>query len=219
VTRDLQLRRADHTDLDHIAALITRAFHPLAPSQWLIPDPNQRTIVLLDYFHMWAEHALIHGHIHVLGRPTNSSFALFAAAVWFHQATGPRVDPPSCYPTRLAEACGPYTRRFQQLEATFDAHHPNQPHHHLAFLAVHPAAQNRGYGSRLLRTHHHTLDKHRLPAFLEASSQTSHDLYTRHGYRLLNSTYNLPDDGPPMWPMVRPPQPTHQSPSRRTPTF
>lgn len=80
---------------------------------------------------------------------------------------------------------------------------PEEPRHHLALLAVDPARQGGGLGSTLLRHHHATLDGNGTPAYLEASSPGSRDLYRRHGYEL-RETFALPD-GTKFWPMWRPP--------------
>jgi ribosomal protein S18 acetylase RimI-like enzyme len=81
----------------------------------------------------------------------------------------------------------------------------HQPHHYLAFLAVHPDAQNRGIGSALLDRHHARLDRAGLPAYLEANDPRNRDLYLRHGYRV-RSVIDLPD-GPPLRSMWRTPMP------------
>ena len=90
------------------------------------------------------------------------------------------------------------------LDALFDQHHPTDPHHHLAFLAVHPDQQGQGLGSALLADYHARLDQRGVAAYLEASCERNRDLYLRHGYRPMGEPFRLPD-GPPMWPMWRPP--------------
>jgi GNAT superfamily N-acetyltransferase len=75
-------------------------------------------------------------------------------------------------------------------------------------LAVRPGQQGQGTGSMLLAAHHAALDRDRIPAYLEAASQRSRDLYLRHGYQPWpGAPYHLPGGGPPMWPMWRDPQP------------
>jgi predicted N-acetyltransferase YhbS len=80
------------------------------------------------------------------------------------------------------------------------------PHHYLAFLGVAPELQGHGIGSGLLNHHHARLDAQGLPAYLEASTERSRDLYLRHGYTLTgDAPLVLPDNGPPIWPMWREP--------------
>ena len=50
------------------------------------------------------------------------------------------------------------------------------------------------------------LDAASRAAFLEASSPRARDLYLAHGYvPMADAPYDLPDGGPPMWPMWRQP--------------
>ena len=124
-------------------------------------------------------------------------------------ATRRRAGPPPGYGQRLAAAAGCWSGRFTAFDATLERHHPpGTAHHHLALLAVHPHHQHQGTGSMLLHTHHTALDHTATPAYLEAATVRTRRLYHRHGYRLQPSApIRLPDGGPLMWPMERPPHP------------
>ena len=126
------------------------------------------------------------------------------AAIWY-----PRVNPgpePAEYAARLASACGPWLDRFQMIDNTFAKHHVNGPHHYLGFIGVATTRQGTGLGSRLLDRHHAFFDAHGIPAYLEASNESNHRLYQRHGYAdLPGSPFHLPDTGPPIWAMRRDP--------------
>lgn len=190
---------AQPPDAVWIADLIGGAFQYLSVSQWLVPDPVQRARVLPRNFQIFVEYGLQHGRVHVLANRT-------AAAVWLPRG-GIELPPPDDYDRRLVEACGPWTERFEQLDELFELHHPDGPHHHLAFLAVRPDSQGAGLGSRLLDYHHETLDRDGIPAFLEASSTGARDLYLRKGYELRGDPYTAgPDTEPHFWPMWREPR-------------
>jgi RimJ/RimL family protein N-acetyltransferase len=47
-------------------------------------------------------------------------------------------------------------------------------------------------------------DDEGVPAYIEASSERSAALYERVGF-VHDGAYDLPEDGPPIWPMTRPP--------------
>ncbi|MEE6260161.1 GNAT family N-acetyltransferase [Plantactinospora sonchi] len=179
--------------------MIAEAFLPLAPVAWLVPDPDQRRTILTANFRILVEHAFFYGEVHVLEDRS-------AVAVWFHR-TSP-MPPPVEYERRLAIACAPYTDRFRTLDKLFHTHQPTEPHHHLAFLAVTPGKQSTGRGTALLHHHHARLDRVGLPAYLEASSDGSRDLYARHGY-LPRQPFQLPDGVTfhPMWRPARQPHP------------
>lgn len=181
-------------DASDVARLIAGAFHDLAVGRWLAADPDQRLACMRRQFALIVAHAISRGQVNVTADRAG-------AAVWFDR-TVPVPEPPG-YDDHLREICGPLLERFVALDAAFIAHHPQAPHHHAAFLAVHPDAQGRGRGRALLEHHHRELDRQQIPAYLEASDTTTRDLYARFGYRC-TSVIELPD-GPTMWPMWREP--------------
>jgi len=195
VTPPAGIRLADPTDASAIATLIAAAFDPLDVAHWLIAGDTERADLFPGHFRIYVDHALSHGLIHTT---TDRQ----AAAVWLPSD----APPPADYDARLAATVGPHLDRFRALDAAFDAHHPHARHHHLALLAVHPDAQGRGLGGALLDHHHRRLDTEQTPAYLEASTAGSRRLYLRHGYHdQPDAPFHLPDGGPPMWPMWRPP--------------
>ncbi len=199
--RPPQVVPADAGDLDALSQVIAKAFHDLPQSQWLIGDPGARAAVLPAYFRILAGHALAHGVVH-----TTTDRA--AAALWLPAGPGTTGEPDD-YPGLLAAVTGRWHERFLAFDATVGQHHPShRPHEHLAILAVHPSRQNQGIGSALLHARHHQLDHGPAsPAYLEAATRRAVRLYQRHGYTL-TTPFHLPGDGPPMWPMVRPPAST-----------
>jgi len=189
---------ADPARAETVSQVIAEAFAGLAVVGWLVPDldPDMRRRVLAADFGIFVEHAFAHGQVH-------ATPDLAAVALWF-PFDGEPVPEPDDYQRRLADAVGEWADRFSVLDALFEAHHPSEPHHHLAFLAVRPECQGSGLGSALLRHHHARLDHAGIPAYLEASSPGSRDLYLRHGYRLRGEPFTVPD-GTPFWPMWRTP--------------
>lgn len=196
MTDRIPIARATATDARWVADLIGEAFQPLQVARWLVPDPDRRAVILPANFRIFVDHALVHGQVHIIGDQAG-------VAVWFPRDEGP-LAPLVAYEPRVAAACGEATDRFRQLDELFDKHHPIEPHHHLAFLAVRPDRQGQGLGGALLRHHHTRLDAAGVAAYLEASSPESRNLYLRHGYRVRLAPFSLPD-GTPMWPMWRPP--------------
>jgi GNAT superfamily N-acetyltransferase len=190
---------ASPADLDVLGQLIADAFQDLPQSQWLIAAPGDRRQILPGYFRLLAELALARGVLHTT--PDRS-----AAALWWPAGPGSPAQPAD-YPARLAAVTGRWAGRFAAFDAALDRHHPRGPaHHHLAILAVRPGAQGQGAGTALLRAYHDRLDRDQQPAYLEAAEWRTRQFYRRHGY-LPAGLFYLPDDGPAMWPMWRPPQP------------
>jgi GNAT superfamily N-acetyltransferase len=195
--------RADEADIGVLSQVIADAFYYLAVSQWLIPDPDARRAILPCYFRLFVEHAITAGIAHTTADRT-------AAALWIPVGMqGPR--PPGDYGPRLAAATGRWLSRFEAFDATLDHCHPaGLVHHHLAILAVDPDRQGQGTGTALLRAHHAVLDRDGLYAYLEASGSDTRRIYQRHGYADHGTVIQLPDGGPQMHPMVRPPHDHHQ---------
>jgi GNAT superfamily N-acetyltransferase len=193
MTRTLcPITQAAPADVQTVADLVAEAFFPLRASQWLVPDPGARRASMAGQFALIVEHALSFGHIDLLADRT-------AAAVWFHH-TAP-ISPPPDYDQRLSVACGEHADRFQTLDALFETHHPGDPHHHLALLAVVGDRQGTGRGTLLLRHHHEVLDSQGIPAYLEAAGVRSASLYDREGYRPCGEPFCLPNEAffYPMW--------------------
>jgi GNAT superfamily N-acetyltransferase len=197
---------AEPADAATLSQVIAAAFHHLAPSQWLVEDPTARARILPQVFRIFTDHAIAHGSADTT--PSRTAVALWLPV----PRDGPHL--PSDYNTRLADATGAWIHHFVVFDAELDRHHPTgTAHHHLAMLAVHPHHQGQGIGTALLRTHHRLLDEAGIPAYLEASSQRSRALYTRHGYTGHGPAVHLPD-GPLLCPMWRPPAATHQQPGQ-----
>ena len=192
---DATVVRADSADLDTLSQVIAGAFHDLAPSRWLIDDPAARREIFPGYFRIYVEHAMASGVVHTTPDRT-------AAALWIPVGEdGP--SQPLDYDARLAVATRPWTGRFLAFDAALDRHHPaGVPHHHLAMLAVSPQRQRQGTGTALLRAYHATLDKARVPAYLEATDLRTRQFYLRHGYTDRGRPVQLPD-GPLMYPLWR----------------
>ncbi|WKU03782.1 GNAT family N-acetyltransferase [Micromonospora sp. HUAS LYJ1] len=215
-TDTVTVRRATSSDAGPLIAVLAEAFHDGPVANWLIPDPTDRRVVLYRYFKNAFHHGLTHGHI-------DTTTNLSAVAIWY-----PRLDPPPQGHTRerqeaLEHATGPYAPKFTLMEAMFDAFHPDEPHHHLAYLAVDPEHQNQGIGAALLHEHHQQLDKLGLPAYLEATNTRNRQLYHRLGYTP-GPPLILPTQGLPIWrmwrgqhtPTGRAPFPPNPQPQRRT---
>jgi GNAT superfamily N-acetyltransferase len=186
---------AQAADLAILSDVIAEAFHPLAPAEWLIPDPDARRDIFPGYFGLFVEHALAWGVVH-------TTPALNAVALWIPVGPGGPVAP-ARYAERLATATGRWVHRFRAFDAAVDARHPvGFSHQHLSMLAVRPGQQGQGIGTALLRAHHQTLDSQNMAAYLEASDLRTRQLYLRHGYADHGAPVQLPG-GPRMYPMLR----------------
>ncbi|MFJ8691212.1 GNAT family N-acetyltransferase [Micromonospora wenchangensis] len=192
------IRRAAPNDADRLVSVLVEAFFDGPVADWLVPDHDDRRAVYHRYFTLALRHGLDHGHGHVDTTADRS-----AVAIWYPR-TEPRPSAPPEHQAALEAATGPYAPKFTLLEAMFDAFHPREPHHYLAYVAVDPSGQGRGVGTALLDSYHRRLDALGLPAYLEASNMRNRRLYLRLGYRA-GPPLLLPTSGPTIWRMWRGP--------------
>lgn len=190
----LTIVAADYDDTIVLSRLIAEAFCDLAPSRWLIADPAARESVLPRYFQAYVLEALDEGRV-------DTNLDRTAAAVWLPR-TGPS-ERDEQHEEELAKITGQYFSRFLSFELELAQRHPaSSCYDYLAFLAVRPDCQRRGFGSALLDAHHARLDREDAMAYLEASDEGTRALYLRHGYTDHGTPIQLPD-GPVMYPMTR----------------
>lgn len=199
--QELVIRDVAPVDGDEITSLVDAAMGDGPVARWLNPDAAVRRALGPGYFKIFVEHAVRYGEVYATADADTGR--LSGVALWFPLTS--MIPPPFDYERRLKELAGSSFDRACELDAALDAHHPLDPHHYLAFLAVHPDLQGQGIGSALLDRHHARLDQAGIPAYLEANHPRNRDLYLRHGY-VCRSTIQLPD-GPPLWSMWRAPMP------------
>ena len=82
----------------------------------------------------------------------------------------------------------PRESRAQRGLAVMDSGHPRKPHYYLDTLGVAPECQGRGLGSALMQPMLERCDRERMPAYLNAGSWRSRDLYLRHGFQVRRSS-------------------------------
>lgn len=91
-----------------------------------------------------------------------------------------------------------------KVQRAMEEHHIREPHFYVRIIGVRPALQGQGLGSALMQPTLHAADSAGVPAYIEASTPRSAALYERLGFVHLGAI-TLPEGGPPVWPMRRPP--------------
>jgi predicted GNAT family acetyltransferase len=95
----------------------------------------------------------------------------------------------------------PLATRVQQA---MEKQHLREPHFYVRTVGVRTALQGQGVGSALMQPTLERADSAGLPTYIEASSERSAALYERLGF-LHMDVLELPEGGPPVWLMRRPP--------------
>jgi hypothetical protein len=101
-------------------------------------------------------------------------------------------------------AFGTRLPRAIRVQRAMAVRHLREPHFYVRTVGVRTALQGQGVGSMLMRPTLERADSAGLPTYIEASSERSAALYERLGF-LHMGVLELPDGGPPVWPMRRPP--------------
>ena len=200
------VRQATDEDAPSIAAVLDAAFRPDKVSLWVMGSPTEVAHRQLSFFLPFVEYVLAQqqsdrGEVQI--RRDNGEYA--GAALWL-DLTG-QGDEPGPDMAKIAEALGEEGfERFMVLDELMHKHHPvGMRHAYLPFIGVTPHRQSQGIGQQLLRAKLAKLDEAGVPAYLEATSRRSRDLYQKYGFELHGAEVTLPDGGPPLWPMRRQP--------------
>jgi GNAT superfamily N-acetyltransferase len=105
---------------------------------------------------------------------------------------------------RWVRAFGMRLPRAMRVQRAMEQRHLREPHFYVRLVGVRTALQGRGVGSALMQPTLQRADSAGLPAYIEASSERSAALYERLGFVHLD-VVELPEGGPPVWLMRRPP--------------
>ncbi len=177
------VRPATPADHPRMVATLAAAFATDPPLRFLVPERTEERLrvhfgAIVPQYEAWV------------------CEAPFGVALWL---------PPGRYPLTTAEQIrtfpaglrvfGPHLRRALGAQRAVERHHPHEPHWYLDFIAA--ETPGGGVGSALLS------HAERRPAYLNASTPRSRDLYLRHGFHV-TSELRLPFGGPPLWRMWRP---------------
>jgi GNAT superfamily N-acetyltransferase len=171
-----------------VSDILTEAFMDDPVACWLFPAPDERRRLQSNFYgHLLEREA---AEAYLVGRA--------GASVWLALAAGQAPDDGPTLTTAFGDS-GPRLLTFGQALA--ERHPRDEPHLYLACMGVVSGRQGTGLGSALLRDRLEGADGR--PAYLEASSVRSRDLYLRHGFEDLGEPIQVAD-GPPVWPMWRP---------------
>src|SRR3954468_13901316 len=189
----LRARKATPADLPVVTETLAVAFYDDPVVMWCIDDASRRRQLLPRFFGAVAESYLAYDETYTVDEGVS-------AAVW----APPGAEDDQALPTVLGEAVEEYAARLFEVFGLMEEKHPAEPHYYLFLLGTRPEWQGRGLGSSLMSPVLETCDRERVPAYLEATSERSKQLYLRHGFDVTDEI-PLPD-GPTMWAMWRSPR-------------
>lgn len=196
-----QVRQAENGDLPVITATLADAFQLEPMARWVLPDDSSYTLGVSCYFRaIIANLYLPYGEVLMYGE--------HGAALWLPPSVTADRMPLSglikvLWPVLRYGGVGAVQRLFR-ASAFQEPHHPTVPHYYLYALGVRAAMRRQGIGSALVAHVTETCDQLGVPAYLENADPDNLPFYTQHGFQVTHQA-PLPDNGPMMWFMVRPP--------------
>ncbi len=179
-------------DNERAVATIMTAFTTDPALRWVLPDPQQYLTRGPEFVRRFCGRAF----------DNQSGFVaegFTGAALWLP----PGVDPDGEGLDEWMNEAVPEEDQ-NKVSAFFDEmdkYHPHEPIWYRAMIGVDPARQGMGLGSALLAHALARVDGEAKPAYLEATTESSRDLYARHGFEVVGTIQAA--DSPPMFPMLR----------------
>jgi ribosomal protein S18 acetylase RimI-like enzyme len=182
------------TDIDNERAIstIVTAFSGDPALRWVLPDPQQYLTYGPEFVRRFCGNAF----------EDKSAFSgedFLGAALWLRPGVGSDDDGL----VELIQQGVPEKDQPKVFEffGEMEKYHPHEPVWYLAMIGVDPTGQGRGLGSALLTHALAEVDREAKPAYLEATTERSRDLYARHGFEVTGTIQAA--DSPPMFPMLR----------------
>lgn len=192
-----QVETATDDDVESVAATLAAAFAAYPWTAWTVAaDDHVRRVRDLQALYLRGV-GLPQGRVHVT---TDRD----GAAVWLPPTLRPPED--EAFGAAVAAAHGDRLPAAVAAEQALAPHRPEAPHWTLATLGVRPEAGGRGLGTALVRVGLDALDAAGDAAWLETSDPRNVRLYERLGFATAFQV-DLPDGGPRVWGMRRPPRP------------
>lgn len=194
------LRLATSDDVPRLAGVLADAFMHDPMFTWLLPGslrlkPRLRTMFTAEM----EQYVLPNGGSVWTTSEYDGALTELPPGTWEmpRSATGKEA-------LKWVRAFG--TRLSLAVRATraMEERHLREPHFYVRTIGVRPALQGRGVGSALMQPTLQRADSAGLPTYIEASSERSAALYERLGFVHMD-VLDLPDGGPPLWLMRRPP--------------
>jgi len=181
-----------------------RAFADDPTTRYLIPDSDKRTSLRYTFEYYLKVSALTGGSTYI------TSPRCEGVAMWIE----PEHKEPllshlrAGFPFLPLRAGWSHLKRETELNLHFGRLRRElapKRHMYLAVLAVDPAFQGQGFGSRLVRPMLQRLDELKMPAYLETQCKRNIDMYRRWDFELLREE-PMPDADLKLYLMLRQPR-------------
>ena len=190
------IKTATVLEKNPVVSVVAMGFSTDPVARWMYPDSHQYLTHFPKFIRGFAGKAFESGSAYYA-----EGFA--GAALWLP----PDVHPDEEAVIRLIEdtVSDRIKEDLFQVFEQMGAHHPEEPHWYLPMIAVDTFAQNRGYGSALMKYALAVCDREGFAAYLESTNPRNISLYVRFGFEIAGTIQV--GSSPPIFPMLRKPQP------------
>jgi ribosomal protein S18 acetylase RimI-like enzyme len=205
VDRVETVRQADVTEVRALSVVLTQAFMGEPVTEWMMPQRFRRKTRREQLYRVELESYILPQE-GLVTTADDGDGGLVGGCLTLPPG---RWEMPKSVDGRTAlrffVAYGLKLPRAIRTQRVMAERHPTQPHYYIRWVGVRPELRGQGLGSALMRPTLDRCDAERLAAYIEASSEGSAALYERLGF-VHQGMLTLPEGGPPIWPMLRPPQ-------------
>lgn len=198
-SRTIEVRTAAADAVPKVAAALADAFINDPVYTWMLPRSLRLTARLRTMFVAEMEQYVIPNGGTVWTTPgSEGAVCTLPPGAWEFPAslTGQQA-------LMWLRAFGRRSLLAGRVQHLLEARHLREPHFYVRLVGVRTALQGQGVGSALMQPTLQQADSAGLPSYIEASSARSAALYERLGFVHLD-VLELPQGGPPIWPMRRP---------------
>jgi GNAT superfamily N-acetyltransferase len=199
------VRQADPSEVAALTVALTLAFDAEPVTEWMLPQRTRRwarreLMFTLDLeIYVLPRRGLVSTADDGQGALVGACLALPPGGAEMPKAVDGRTA------LRFFRAYGFKLTRTLHMQRAMAERHPDEDHYYIRWVGVRPGLRGQGLGSALMRPTLDRCDHEGLPAYIEASTERSAALYARLGF-VQQGVLRLPDGGPSVWPMRRPPR-------------
>ena len=189
------IRTAQESERSRVVATIAAGFITDPVARWCWPEAESYLVNGAKFVDAYGGRAFEHGCAW-------TDDAYWGGALWLPPGVHPDEEELGQVATSTV-AEEKHEPLFAALEE-LGAYHPDEPHWFLPVIAVDPARQNHGIGSRLMAHAVAQCDETGKQADLESSNPRNISLYERHGFKVIGEVRS--GDCPVFTPMLREPK-------------
>ena len=201
-----EVRPGTLNDVDAAAAVLAQAFADSPWTCWTV-DPERHVERIGSLQQLVMERAVLaFGELWVACVGTE----VVGAAMWMHPD---RVPHPAVWSSMSAETAALEGSRHDvsvMAEEMLAFLKPAARHYYVGAVGVAPGWQGRGIGAELLTPVLHRADDESADVYLETSTEWNVAFYAALGF-VVSGEHQIPDGGPHVWAMSRPPNPAVRS--------